>query len=63
MTADRPHYATIAVWVGETENAAYERATQVPVVHSISGPLRYSTGIEDVEDLIEDLQRALAALP
>ena len=130
MMAKRPHYATVAVWAGETKHAAYERATQVPVVHSISfgyddldtwravalgeqpghiysrntnpivrafedklkalegaevgpplvtshvecsaaeraaagipeGLLRYSTGIEDVEDLIEDLQQALAVL-
>src|SRR5215467_6748296 len=28
--------ATIAVWGGEQEHARYERATQVPVVHSVS---------------------------
>src|SRR5262249_50251009 len=28
--------ATLAVWGGEQEHAPYERATQVPVVHSVS---------------------------
>ena len=28
--------ATMAVWAGETGHAPYERATQVPVVHSVS---------------------------
>lgn len=28
--------ATAAVWAGETSHAPYERATQVPVVHSVS---------------------------
>lgn len=32
----RPAQATVAVWAGETEHAPYERATQVPVVHSVS---------------------------
>jgi cystathionine gamma-synthase len=31
-----PKQSTLAVWAGETEHAAYERATQVPLVHSIS---------------------------
>ena len=31
-----PSKATTAVWGGETEHAPYERATQVPVVHSVS---------------------------
>jgi cystathionine gamma-synthase len=31
-----PRHATLAVWGGETEHPLYERATQVPVVHSIS---------------------------
>jgi cystathionine gamma-synthase len=36
MATDRPSKATLAVWAGETEHEPYERATQVPVVHSIS---------------------------
>jgi cystathionine gamma-synthase len=35
-TMDPPKQSTLAVWAGETEHAAYERATQVPLVHSIS---------------------------
>jgi cystathionine gamma-synthase len=35
--------ATIAIWGGEQEHAPYERATQVPVVHSVS------FGYEDVD--------------
>jgi cystathionine gamma-synthase len=31
-----PSPATVAVWGGETEHEPYERATQVPVVHSVS---------------------------
>ena len=31
-----PRKATIAIWGGEQEHAPYERATQVPVVHSVS---------------------------
>jgi cystathionine gamma-synthase len=31
-----PKQSTLAVWAGETEHASYERATQVPLVHSIS---------------------------
>jgi cystathionine gamma-synthase len=36
MPIDHPSKATLAVWAGETEHEPYERATQVPVVHSIS---------------------------
>jgi cystathionine gamma-synthase len=36
MPIDHPRKATLAVWAGETEHEPYERATQVPVVHSIS---------------------------
>jgi cystathionine gamma-synthase len=36
MTTDTPRLATLAVWAGETTHPSYERATQVPVVHSIS---------------------------
>ena len=37
MTTDTtPRAATLAVWAGETTHPSYERATQVPVVHSIS---------------------------
>ena len=36
MTAPSPKQATIAVWGGETGHERYERATQVPVVHSVS---------------------------
>ena len=32
----KPGRGTAAVWAGETGHAAYERATQVPVVHSVS---------------------------
>jgi len=35
-TTNPPRQSTLAVWAGETEHAAYERATQVPLVHSIS---------------------------
>ncbi len=31
-----PSPSTIAVWGGETDHEPYERATQVPVVHSVS---------------------------
>jgi cystathionine gamma-synthase len=36
MTNTRSDYSTLAVWAGETEHPPYERATQVPVVHSVS---------------------------
>src|ERR1700676_847264 len=36
MTAAPPKQSTIAVWGGETGHEPYERATQVPVVHSVS---------------------------
>ena len=36
MTAPSPKQSTIAVWGGETGHQRYERATQVPVVHSVS---------------------------
>jgi cystathionine gamma-synthase len=36
MTAVLPKKSTIAVWGGETEHEPYERATQVPVVNSVS---------------------------
>ncbi len=36
MPTTPPKKSTLAVWAGETEHAPYERATQVPVVHSIS---------------------------
>jgi len=36
MTTDTLRSATLAVWAGETTHPSYERATQVPVVHSIS---------------------------
>jgi cystathionine gamma-synthase len=36
MSDESPRAATQAVWAGETEHPPYERATQVPVVHSIS---------------------------
>jgi cystathionine gamma-synthase len=35
-TEPRPDFSTLAVWGGETGHAPYERATQVPVVHSVS---------------------------
>ncbi len=39
----KPCKATIAIWGGETEHEAYERSTQVPVVHSVS------FGYKDIE--------------
>jgi cystathionine gamma-synthase len=36
MTDPRSDFSTRAVWAGETEHAPYERATQVPVVLSVS---------------------------
>jgi cystathionine gamma-synthase len=36
MTTETRRSATLAVWAGETTHPSYERATQVPVVHSIS---------------------------
>jgi cystathionine gamma-synthase len=38
MSADDPRLqpATVSVWGGEREHAGWERATQVPVVHSVS---------------------------
>ena len=36
MSAALPGQSTIAVWGGETGHEAYEHATQVPVVHSVS---------------------------
>jgi cystathionine gamma-synthase len=36
MTAGLPKKSTIAVWGGEIDHEPYERATQVPVVHSVS---------------------------
>lgn len=36
MSAALPGQSTIAVWGGETGHEAYEGATQVPVVHSVS---------------------------
>jgi cystathionine gamma-synthase len=36
MTAQLPKQSTIAVWGGESGHERYERATQVPVVHSVS---------------------------
>jgi cystathionine gamma-synthase len=43
MKAASPKQPTIAVWGGETDCEPYERATQVPVVHSVS------FGYKDVE--------------
>ncbi|OUR59577.1 cystathionine gamma-synthase [Colwellia sp. 39_35_sub15_T18] len=39
----KPSKSTIAIWGGETEHEAYERSTQVPVVHSVS------FGYKDIE--------------
>ncbi len=36
MPPRKARMATAAVWAGETGHAPYERATQVPVVHSVS---------------------------
>jgi cystathionine gamma-synthase len=35
-TSNPPKQSTLTVWAGETEHASFERATQVPLVHSIS---------------------------
>ena len=35
-TKNKLSAATISIWGGETEHELYERATQVPVVHSVS---------------------------
>jgi len=43
MKAASPKQSTIAVWGGETDYEPYERATQVPIVHSVS------FGYRDVE--------------
>lgn len=45
--------ATIAVWGGELGHAPSGNP---------EGMVRYSTGIEDVEDLIADLDQALVAV-
>jgi cystathionine gamma-synthase len=39
----KPSKSTIAIWGGETEHDAYERSTQIPVVHSVS------FGYKDIE--------------
>lgn len=39
----KPSKSTIAIWGGEREHEAYERSTQVPVVHSVS------FGYQDIE--------------
>lgn len=36
MTGESPKKSTLAVWGGELGHEPYERATQVPVVHSVS---------------------------
>ena len=36
MASNRCDFSTLAVWAGETGHEPYERATQVPVVHSVS---------------------------
>lgn len=36
MNSKQPGQATLSIWGGETEHEAYERSTQVPVVHSVS---------------------------
>ena len=43
MKAASPQQSTIAVWGGETDYEPYQRATQVPVVHSVA------FGYRDVE--------------
>ena len=35
-STNSPKQSTLAVWGGEPEHEPYERATQVPVVHSVS---------------------------
>jgi len=42
MTRSPPGKSTTAVWGGETEHEPYERATQVPVVHSVSSAITIS---------------------
>ena len=43
-----PSPSTIAVWGGETDHEPYERATQVPVVHSVSFGYREFATWQDV---------------
>lgn len=72
----KPRPGTLSVWAGEEDKSGWHAATQVPVVHSVShlestpeqrramgipeNLIRYSVGIEDAADLIEDLEHALA---
>jgi cystathionine gamma-synthase len=43
-----PSPSTLAVWGGETDHEPYERATQVPVVHSVSFGFRDFESWQDV---------------
>ncbi len=61
MTDRKPGKGDLTVCGGEEASDLWQRATQVPLVHSES-LIRYSVGIEDTEDLIADLQQALAAI-
>jgi len=36
MTDKKPRLGTLAVWAGEENKDSWQRATQVPVVHSVS---------------------------
>jgi cystathionine gamma-synthase len=36
MPDKKPHLSTLSVWAGEEKKAGWQRATQVPVVHSVS---------------------------
>ena len=36
MTDNKPRLGTLAVWAGEENKSGWQRATQVPVVHSVS---------------------------
>jgi cystathionine gamma-synthase len=47
MTDQKPHPATLAVWAGEEAKDGWQRATQTPVVHSVS------FGYKDVEEWYE----------
>jgi cystathionine gamma-synthase len=47
MTDQKNHLATLAVWAGEEQKDGWQRATQTPVVHSVS------FGYKDVEEWYE----------
>jgi methionine-gamma-lyase len=72
MVMDRVRLATLAVSLGGVEtliehpasmtHAAMSKQAREPAGFT-DGLVRYSVGIEDVEDLIADLDQALSAIP